>query len=76
MSAYHYKDRILDYIGKLLMLPEVYSQVRETFVPSILARHKDGDYMHLFEKEEGKDSFEVDNDDWKYMRLQAFYVLI
>jgi hypothetical protein len=32
--------------------------------------------MHLFEKEEGKDSFEVDHDNWKYMRLQAFYVLI
>jgi hypothetical protein len=76
MSAYKYKERILDYIGKLLMLPDVYSQVRETFFPSILARHKDGDFMHLFEKEEGKDTIEVDQEDWKYMRLQAFYVLI
>ena len=63
-------------IGELLMFPEVYSLVRETFVPSILKRHKDGEYMQFFEKEEGKDTFEVDDQDWRYMRLRTFYVLL
>ena len=67
---------MLDYIMKLLMLPEVYSQVRETLVVSIIARHKDGDYKQLFEREEGKDTIEVNQDDWRYMRLLAYYVLI
>lgn len=76
MSAYKYKDRMLDYIMKLLMLTDVYSQVRETFVVAIIAKHKDGDYKQLFEREEGKDIIEVNQDDWRFKRLQAFYVLI
>ena len=76
MKEYYYTCFLFDNTRMLLMFPEVYSIVRDTFVSSILKRHKDGEYMQLFEKEEGKDAFEEDNYNWRYERLKAFYVLL